>query len=242
MKACLCLFAVVLSALAPVAVCAPAAEHLAAETKAEVPELFEFHEVIFRIWHEAWPAKDTALLASLLPEVEKGAAQVAAAELPGILREKKTDWAAGVEKLNASVAAYRAAVERKDDPALLGAAEDLHRHFEGLVRVIRPVTKEIGAFHEALYPLYHYHLPAMDVAAIRADAKALAERVAAVDQAAAPQRLAPEKKGAFEEARARLSASVAALQPVVAGDDQEKIRAAVEQVHSDYVKLEAVFD
>ena len=242
MKASFCLLAVALSTIAPVAVCAPSGEQLAAEAKAEVPELFEFHEVIYQIWHEAWPAKDTALLASLLPEVEQGAAKVAAAELPGILREKKTAWAKGVEKLHASVAAYRGAVGRKDDPALLAAAEELHRCFEGLVRVIRPVTKEIGAFHEALYPLYHYHLPAMDLAAIRADAKALADRVAVLGQAAVPQRLAPEDKAAFEEARARLSASVAALQPVAAGEDTEKIRAAVEQVHSDYVKLEAVFD
>ena len=61
-----------------------------AETVAEVPALDSFHEVIYKIWHEAWPKKDAAMLQQLLPEVEKGIAAVASAQLPGILRDKAT--------------------------------------------------------------------------------------------------------------------------------------------------------
>ena len=31
-----------------------------ADSKAEVPALSSFHEVIYVIWHEAWPEKDAA--------------------------------------------------------------------------------------------------------------------------------------------------------------------------------------
>ena len=43
-----------------------------ADAIAGVPALDSFHEVIFKIWHEAWPKKNTAMLQQLLPEVEKG--------------------------------------------------------------------------------------------------------------------------------------------------------------------------
>ena len=39
-----------------------------AEATAEVPALDSFHEVIFKIWHEAWPKKDAALLKQLAPD------------------------------------------------------------------------------------------------------------------------------------------------------------------------------
>ena len=79
-----------------------------ADAVAEVPELDSFHEVIFKIWHEAWPNKDTAMLKDLQPSVEEGIANVAAAQLPGILREKKTAWVEGIEKLKNAGAEYKA--------------------------------------------------------------------------------------------------------------------------------------
>lgn len=72
---------------------------ITAETSATVPALRDFHSVVYRIWHTAWPKKDYDMLAALLPEVEKGVAMVAGVELPGILREKKTAWTQEVEKL-----------------------------------------------------------------------------------------------------------------------------------------------
>jgi len=70
------------------------------ETSANVPALNEFHHVVLRIWHTAWPAKDYDMLADLLPEIGKGVAAVANAELPGILRDKKVVWRIGVERLD----------------------------------------------------------------------------------------------------------------------------------------------
>jgi hypothetical protein len=216
----------------------PAAAMDPSETRADVPALFAFHEVIARIWHEAWPAKDVKLLAALKPDVDKGIAAVAAAELPGILRERQPAWTKGVADLQAIGTEYGAAIAAKDDARLLAAAERLHGQFETLVRIVRPRVKEMQPFHEALYRVWHVALPAGDMAAVRAAVPELQSTMAALDKAVLNQRQAP-KQAPFDAARADLSKAVAALaQP---GDDAA-LRARVEAAHAAYMKLEAVFD
>src|SRR5512138_1988113 len=119
-------------------VCLPAEQIPDPETQATVPELIAFHDVIAPIWHDAFPAKDTAALRGFLPRIEDGASRINAAVLPGILRERKPAWEKGLAGLNQAVAAYKAAASGSDDPALLDAAERLHASFETLVRAIRP--------------------------------------------------------------------------------------------------------
>ena len=41
----------------------------AADAVSRVPELEAFHEVIHKIWHDAYPEKDIALMQQLLPDV-----------------------------------------------------------------------------------------------------------------------------------------------------------------------------
>ena len=230
-------------AAAPVALAEqmPADTHPAhAETSWQVPELFAYHEVIATIWHEAWPAKDIAQLKALTPQVKSGAAKVAGAELPGILRDKQAAWDEGVAALQRTVADYEAAAAGDDGPRLLAAAEALHAQFEKLVRTIRPVTKEIDAFHQVLYPLYHHQLDPYDAAAVKATVPKLQEKMAVLAKASLPERFAP-KTAAYEEARAALGREVDAFAAAVATGDPAKAKAAAEAMHSAYVKLEAVF-
>ncbi len=210
------------------------------ETVARVPALDNFHEVIYQIWHDAWPKKDTALLQKLLPEVEKGIADVASAPLPGILREKKTPWEEGVRKLQAAGAEYKAAAAAKDDAKLLAAAEALHARFEGLMRAIRPALKELDDFHSVLYMLYHYYLPQNDRAKIRSSASELKQKMAALNAARLPERL-KEKDAEFQAAKGRLSGSVESLEIKIQENDEKAIKEAVELVHSNYQALDKVF-
>jgi len=90
------------------------------ETKSEVPELWAFHDVIYQIWHEAWPAKDTEMLTQLLPDIEKGFSELSNAELPGILRDKQTAWSEGIQNMDGIIKDYKsasAAGEKKAMPA-----------------------------------------------------------------------------------------------------------------------------
>ncbi len=213
----------------------------AAEVKAEVPELKAFHTVIYEIWHGAWPKKDTAQLAALLPKVEAGVKSVAGAELPGILRDRKTAWDENVKALQAVAADYKSAVEKKDQQKLLDAAEKLHSQYEKLVRVIRPALKELEDFHAVLYMLYHYFMPGDSLDQMKSSAATLKEKMAVLDKAVLPERL-KGKEPAFTGARQKLSASVDALASTATSNDMKKIKSAVNVVHTDYQALEKVFE
>jgi hypothetical protein len=211
------------------------------EIKAEVPALTEFHTVIYKLWHTAWPNKDYTMMSQLLPEIEKYSSDIAKAELPGILRDKRTTWDANVKTLMDIVKEYKTAVDSKNNEDLLQSAENLHRQYEKLVRTIRPVMKELAAFHEVLYPLYHYYMPNNDLDKIKTSATELKSKMDELNQASLPERW-KEKEKKFISARKKLSKSVNELLLTVKSDNEKKIKSAIEKMHTNYQALEKIFD
>ena len=211
------------------------------ETESSVPELSAFHEVIYPIWHTAYPEKDIAMLKSLVPQVNELAAKVFAAKLPGILREKQAKYDAGLAEFRKSVEAYNAAAKGTDDKAMLDAAEALHAKYEALVRAIRPVLAEMDAFHKVLYVVYHKDLPDKKWDNIRAAAPDLKAKAEAVTQAKLPARLEP-KKDAFNAAAAGLVEAATALAALGREADGAAVEAAVLKLHTSYQALEKIFD
>ena len=108
------------------------------ETKAEVPELSAFHDVIYPIWHTAYPDKDYAALRSFAPEVKDKAQGILSAKLPGILRDKQEKWDAGLAEFKKAVENYSASSDSGTDEDIWKAAEVLHDSYEKLVCIIRP--------------------------------------------------------------------------------------------------------
>lgn len=212
-----------------------------ADAVSEVPELTSFHEVIFKIWHEAWPNKDISMLKKLQPEVEEGISRVAAAALPGILREKRDAWEQGIEQLRIAGSAYKAASDADDATGLLDAAEELHRSFETLMRLIRPALAELDDFHSSLYMLYHYYLPEYDIGKIRASADELKQKMQALNAAVLPERL-QSRDSEFQEARRKLSQSVEAFHSIVGTGREETIKDAIEKLHTAYQGVQQIFD
>lgn len=212
------------------------------ETKSEVPELWAFHDVIYEIWHEAWPAKDTDLLTDLIPAIEKGYQNLSVAKLPGILREKQEKWSQGISHMGDIIETYKTAAAKKQNEALLKAAEDLHTQFEQLVRLIRPVMKEIDFFHQELYMLYHYYLPDYDIEKLRSSTAELIKRMDPLDAAQLPARL-KEKQDSFDKARQGLRNSLMQLQKTISDNpDQATVSNAVESMHDHYQAMMAVFE
>ena len=84
-------------------------DKMTAETSSDVPELWEFHEVIYQIWHEAWPEKNTTLLRDLIPEIEAGFVKLEQATLPGILREKQKSWTQDIQEMSGIIDSYKKA-------------------------------------------------------------------------------------------------------------------------------------
>jgi hypothetical protein len=212
-----------------------------ADATARVPALDSFHEVIFKIWHEAWPQKNVSMLRQLVPEVEKGISSVASAQLPGILREKSAAWKEGVNRLQEEGSEYKAAAGANDDPRLLTAAERLHARFEALMRITRPALPELDEFHSVLYMLYHHYLPENDLKNIRLSAVELKQKMTALNSAKMPgnrKQHAPE----FESARAKLSKSVDDFEASSRSNDQKLIKQNIETVHSNFEALARIVE
>jgi NADH dehydrogenase/NADH:ubiquinone oxidoreductase subunit G len=181
------------------------------------------------------------MLTALLPEIEQGITAVANAELPGILREKKAAWRNGVEKLQVIVKEYKVAIEAKQKQPLLDAAEKLHAQYEALVRVIRTPLKELEDFHAVLYMLYHYYMPQDSLEEVKVSVGQLQEKMAALNEAALPSRF-KGKEESFTVARNQLDKAVAELAVMVRSNESEKIKAAVEVMHTSYKTLAKVFE
>jgi hypothetical protein len=214
---------------------------LKVETSISVPELTEFHEVIFKIWHTAWPNKDSEMLTKLLPDVERGSAAVAKAKIPGILREKQVAWKESVDKLETIVRDYRAAVEAKQEQQLLDVAERLHTQYEALVRTIRPPLNELQDFHVTLYKIYHYYMPQNSLDEVKVALGDLQVKMAALNKAVLPQRF-KGREGPFAEARNRLDKAVSQLGSTIKSDDSGKIKAAIDEAHACYQALAKILE
>lgn len=211
------------------------------ETESTVSELIDFHEVIYPIWHTAFPAKDYAALRGFLPEIEAGMARINAAVLPGILREKKAAWDKELAEFNKAIAAYKAAVAGTDDQALLDAAELLHMRFEMQVRAIRPVAKEVDAYHKVLYVVFHKYLPEKKYVDICAAAPDMVAKAEAITKATLSKRL-EAKTEAFQSAAAKLLVETKLLEAAGKTCLEKDIVALVDTVHRAYQALEKVFD
>jgi hypothetical protein len=212
------------------------------ETNGRVPELDAFHKPIYALWHEAWPAKDIAKLKTLFPDVEKAYTSLAAAKLPGILREKKAKWDEKLQLLTQAVKEYRKAVDENNSEGILKAAEAVHMNYEQMVRVVRPVLAELDAFHQSLYMLHHYYVPEHKADQIKASADSLTKKMAALNAAELPKRL-DAKKEQFAKARKNLDEAVKAFADGVKGTKTKEEIAKLEGVvHARYEVLEKVFE
>jgi hypothetical protein len=211
------------------------------ELSASVPELGELHEVVYPLWHTAYANKDYAMIKELLPQADELTAKLDAAKLPGILRDKQDAWDKGKLELEHALQSLHVAAEKDDQEEMLKQTELFHANYEKLVRTIRPLTPELDAFHQELYKLYHYYGPQYDLENIRATAAAMVPKVEALKKSQLPKRLA-EKQKDFDAGVVELEGAVNKLVETAKKDSKEEILAAVETVHSGYVKIEQMFD
>ena len=213
-----------------------------AEISSDVPELWEFHDVIYQIWHEAWPEKNTVMLKDLIPEIEAGFAKLEKVSLPGILRDKQEAWAKGIQDLAGIIETYKKTASANQKEALLKAAEDLHSQYEMLVRVIRPVMKEIDLFHQELYMLYHYYMPDYDLQKISASAAELIVRMEPIEKAQLSARL-KDKQQIYDQSGTSLREALMQLQQTINDKaDKDQVIKAIDLVHDRYQLLVGVFE
>lgn len=228
----------------------PKAEITQEETTASVPALDELHEVVYPLWHSAFPEKDYALIKELLPQLDDFTEKLDQAELPGILRDKMEQWDEGKTVLKATLDNLHKAAEANNEEDMLSQVEAFHSAYEGLVRTIRPVVPELEAFHQELYKLYHYHMPNFELDLILSDVAAMKEKIIPLKTVKLSTRL-ELKQEAFQAAVDNLEAELNKLAAAVlagelaAGDktsEKKEIADAVERVHTAYQNTLEIFD
>jgi len=211
------------------------------EVNSSVPELFEFHEVIYPIWHTAYPEKNYAMLKEMVPEVNSGAEKIYSAQLPGILRDKEEEWNKGVTKLRSSVEKYNQAMAGTNEEEMLLAAEVLHSDFEMLVRIVKPVTKEVDEFHKVLYMIYHHYWPNKNMEEFGKAVDDLTMRADELANCVLPK-WASEKSDEFKVQSEKLYDATKKLKELKDSKaDDAELEKAVEDVHDNYVALEGLF-
>jgi len=211
------------------------------EINSSIPELSEFHEVIYPIWHTAYPNKDIAMLKEMVSEVNDGAEKIYSVQLPGILRDKKQDWDDGVEKFRSSVERYNKAMTGNNEE-MLSSAEELHSSFEMLVRIIRPVTKEVDEFHKELYMIYHHYWPNKNKEEFNRAVDDLVIRAEELNASVLPNWVT-DKSEVIKEQSQKLFNSTNKLKELKNNSANDSdIDKAIESVHNDYMTLEALFD
>ena len=214
-----------------------------AEITASVPALNDFHEIIYPIWHTAYPAKDINALKSFIPQIKKSMAAINEAVLPGILKDKEADWKKQLNELNVTAENYYAAAAKNDDDALLDAAEKLHHDFEMMVRVIRPAIQELYEYHQTLYIIYHKLYPEKKYDEIAALMDGLIQKASAIvkyPQDKLKKRLG-DNASQFDLAAKELYTATISLKETLNGNDVKKKDEAVQRVHTLYQDLEAFF-
>jgi hypothetical protein len=214
------------------------------EITSSVPSLTDFHEIIFPMWHTAYPAKDISALQGFVPQIKASVEAINSAVLPGILKDKETAWKNQLMELNAAAEAYYKAAEGKEDEALLMAAEKLHMNYERMNRVIRPVLKEIDEFHQTLYVIYHKLYPDKKFDEIDQLSDILIEKADAITKY--PQdklkRRLGERIPEFDTAAKTLYSATVSLKEILGGNDGSKKNEAIENMHTAYQNLESVFN
>lgn len=211
------------------------------EPSSSVPAFDKFHDVIMPMWHTAYPAKDGAALRQLSKDVEAGVAAIAAAKLPGMLREKEAAWARGLVELKAAAAGYVTAAAGKDDQALLKAAERLHTVYEAQGQIIRPPVPEMNEFHKTLYVVQHTYVPASNWAAVCKVSGELHAKAQAVAGATVPKRL-EAKAATFKTESAQLVADAGALVSACKVNQPAGIEKATGTLHSRYEGLSKILE
>jgi len=221
--------------------CAEKADVTQEELAASVPALSDLHEVVYPLWHTAFPEKDYDLIKKLLPQADSLTAKLDEAKLRGILRDKQAAWDEGKTNLKSALQQLHSAADTNNQQEMLAQTEAFHAAYERLVRTIRPIVPELDAFHQEMYKLYHYYAPQYDLGQIRATVASMQEKLPALKKSQLPKRLTDRQKD-FDTAVGQLEAAVTDLAKTAKADDKKTILAAVEKVHSAYQQTERVFE
>ena len=107
----------------------------------------------------------------------------------------------------------------------------LHSDFEMLVRIIKPVTKEVDEFHKVLYMIYHHYWPNKNMEEFGKAVDDLELRAEELNECVLPK-WAKDKSNEFMEQSQKLYDSTKNLKALKNSNaDDAELEKAIEDVH-----------
>jgi len=210
------------------------------EITAEVSQLSDIHEVMYPLWHDAFPAQDFEMIRELVPQFAEPLAALDAVELPGILQDKQEGWDEGKVALMAAFEGLSGAAEAGNEEEMLGYSETFHMAYEGLVRLVRPPAPEVDAFHQLLYGVYHHYGPGYDLEKIQTAATDMVAAIPPLQSLELPERFA-DRQDQYQSAVTALSGAVDDLVAQLENPNRDDVQAAINGVHDAYAEIEEFF-
>jgi hypothetical protein len=214
---------------------------VAPQENPDIPELKQMHHVIYSLWHKGYAEKDTALLQSLYPDLEKQYRNLQNVEFPQEWPDREMHWKEGLTEMGNTLETYKKAMAHKNKQELLTSAREIHDDFERLVRIVNPPIPEIDEFHKILYHVYHDYLPAKDWDKIRESIPQFQAKMEGINNITASKWMSGDEKQ-FSEARQKLNQAVENLALLKQSKDKNKLEQAVEELHEAYTKLESTLE
>jgi Skp family chaperone for outer membrane proteins len=206
---------------------------------ANVPALDSLHESIYALWHTAYPNKDYTLIKNILPKLGISVSKLSVSALPEILHSKQAKWDNEIKNLQNDLSTLQKAAKEDNHESMLKSVESLHGSYEQLVIIIRPVLSELESFHEELYKVYHSYMPNNDIEKIKTIIPTMKMKIGLLKQAKLPQNQA-DRQNKFNEAVSRLETSLNELENLTKTNSKEKIKSAVDKLHSDYQSIDTL--
>jgi hypothetical protein len=220
---------------------ASAQVEITSQENPDIPELKQMHHVIYSLWHKGYADKDTALLQSLYPDLEKQYRKLEKVEFPAEWPDREMHWKEGLTKMGNTLDSYKKAVNEKSKRDLLTSARQMHDDFERLVRIVNPPIPEIDDFHKILYHVYHDYLPAKDWEKVKESIPQFQAKMEGINNISPPKWMSDNEKQ-FSEARQNLNRAVENLALFKKSKDEKKLKQAIEELHEAYVNLESTLE
>jgi hypothetical protein len=217
------------------------AKHAEEMVKPRLEGLREFHDVVYPVWHAAYPEKDYQAIKESVPEFKERMEVIQKAELPGFFREKEEEFKKKREALANAVLDLEKKARGDNNEELLKATENLHTAYEQLVRVFAPRVKELENFHLVLYPIWHEALPEKNYDAIIASVPQFQEKMDLLMKAELSEKFKGISKE-FTEKRTALKKSLDELTKACNKKDKKGIEEKLDKMHTAYMDLDGVFE
>lgn len=204
-------------------------------------EMSDFHEVLYKIWHEQYPEDDWQGVRATAPELAARMKLLAEAEIPEVFKYRSADIIKARDTLGKVVADIDQAAKADDDQKLKTAVKELHDAYHGLVVELHSRPGEVDQLHTVIALMWHEDYPDKNFASLKTRMDSFNGSLNALLSLKLGKRYSVDPVK-YDEAQSALKEQGAALQAAVAAGDQDAAWSALDKFHEAFRSLNLLFE